>query len=850
MRRERLRSAATVVGVAMGIAVVVAIHLANESSVSGFEAALNAVSGRTTLEVLSPGVGVSEERLAELDWLREYGRVSPVIDGDAVIRPADGDPSTAELVRVLGVDILRDRPFRDYRLLDERSERVVTTQEFLALLTDPQAIVMTRAYADRHGLEVGSRVEMVLGGQVIPLIVRGLLGNEGPARVPDGDFALMDIAAAQLALGRLGILDRIDIQLYDDQNTADSEAAIGERLPPGLFVQRPERRGEQVDTMLRAFHFNLTALSYIALLVGLFLVYNTITVSVITRRAEIGMLRTVGAPRSMMIRLFVGEAVILALVGCAVGAPLGWLMAQGAVGLTASTVSLFWVATAATVPSLGLTDWLLAFGVGVPLAVVAALVPALEAARVTPMTAVRSEPDVSVGNPLPPRYLGGAFALFVVAGVCAVQPAVSGLPVFGLLAALALVFGAALLVPVVLSGLWRLRSPVDRWLGVEGMLARANLGSAIRRLSISVAALVISFAMMVAIAIMIGSFRETVVYWVGQTLQADLFVTAGRQSPVGERDGVSADVERAIVSHPAVVATDGFRSVDVPYDDSLIIVGSGRFDVLLEYDTLLFKTPADGQGAVASAIGEAAVVVSESFALKYAVQTGDMVELPTPGGPQTFRVAAVFFDYSNDRGLVVMDEPLFDTHYDDRNPTGLRVYLREDADPAQVRDELLASVGASTPVFIATNTLLRRLTLEVFDSTFAITDALEAIAILVSMFGVAATLLTLALERRREIVMLRLVGAERRHLRRMIMIEAGWLGLVSLGVGLVVGLVLSLILIFVINVQSFGWTIQFRVPWVFLLQSSLLILAATVLAGLYPARLAVRYDMSHLSGEG
>ena len=849
LRREPVRCVATVVSIALGIAVVVAIQLANASSVRGFEAALDAVSGRTSLEIISPGRGVDEGRLADLGWLRGHGLVSPVIDGNVLMRPAGAGARDAEVVRLLGVDILRDQPFREYHLLDGFRRRPITTQAFLSLLTDPQAVVVTRVFADRHGLDLESEVLLTAADRVVPLIVKGVLGDDGPARVLDGNFALMDIAAAQVALDRIGRIDRVDVRLREGADVDLTERVIAERLPAGLMVQRPERRGRQVETMLAAFHFNLTALSYIALLVGLFLVYNTVSVSVITRRAEIGMLRTVGASRRSILGLFLGEAAVLAVAGCALGAPLGWVLAQGAVRLTSSTVSTFWVASAATVPPLELGFVVLAFAVGLPLALVAASVPAMEAARLTPIAAVRNESDLRTRERLPRRYLVAPLLLFGLAGGLVTRGPVNGLPVFGLMAALAVVFGAALLVPALLYGLQSTGGSWTKWLRVEGELARANLGGAIRRLSISVAALAVSLAMMVAIAIMIGSFRETVIYWVGQTLQADLFVSAARQTPMGERVGMSPEVEATLAAHPAIVAVDGFYGVDVPYGESLVIVGSGRFAVLLAHGNLLFKAPADGRGAMAAAIGEDAALVSESFSLKYGVDVGDMVDLPTPQGPAPVRVAAVYYDYSNDRGLIVVDHATFTRHFGEHQPAGLTLYLSDGADPTTVREELIARLGPERPVFINTNASLRREVLRVFDSTFAITYALEAIAIFVSMLGVAATLLTLALERRQEIAMLRLVGAERTHLRRMIMVEAGLLGVVSLGTGLVVGLLLSLVLIYVINVQSFGWTIQFHLPVVFLAQTSLLILVATALSGLYPARLAARFTMANLSAD-
>ncbi len=845
LRQQPLRSAATIASLAVGVAVVVAIQLANASSVRGFSTALDALAGRTSLELTTPG-GLDETRLTDLGWLREYGLVSPVIDADVLLEVAgDGEAPALEAVRLLGVDILRDRPFRDYPLVDGDTPRLVTTQGFLDLLTDPRSVILTRRFTDRHGLRVGDEVGLVVGERSVSLRVTGILGDEGPASVLDGSLVLMDIAAAQWAVGRLGRLDRVDVRLADGIDVAEAERDIASRAPAGITVRRPSSRGAEVERMLRAFQFNLTALSLIALLVGLFLVYNTVSVSVITRRGEIGMLRTLGVTRRAVVGLFLGEAGALALLGCALGAPLGWLLAHGAVRLTSSTVSQFWIVSSATVPPLEPRMVGLAFAVGLPLALVAAAAPALEAARLTPLAAVRGDDDLDARTRLPWRSVAGPLVLFAAGAWLAVQGPVGGLPVFGMLAALAVVLGAGMAMPAVLFGFRRSCGAVmARWLRVEGRLAHANLGSAIPRLSISVAALAVSLAMMAAIAIMVGSFRETVVYWIGQTLQADLFVSTARGSPAAESGGISAATEAVIAGHPEVEAIDGFQGMDVSYGGSTITVGAGRFATRLERGALQFKDPADGTAAMASAIGRDRVVVSEAFSLKYDAGAGDEIRLPTPFGPTPFEVAAVYFDYSSDRGLVVMDAGTFERHFGPARPSGLTVYLAPGADPETVRDELRAVLGPGRRLFITTNAALRATVLRIFDATFAITYALEVIAIGVSLFGMAATLLTLVLERRREIAMLRLVGADRRQLRRLIVVEAGVLGAVTQAVGLVVGLALSLILIYVINVQSFGWTIQFHLPLGFLTQATVAIVAAAALAGLYPARLAARFELA------
>ena len=759
--------------------------------------------------------------------------------------------------------MLRDRPFREYQLLRfSREGRPPRPQELLDVLLDSSSIVLTERFARRQGIDVGAPVRLVVGDAVHEMVVRGLLLDEGPARVVDGRLALLDIAAAQWRFDGLGWVDRVEIQLFDASAVDAAERAIAARLPDGLRVQRPAQRGRQVERMLAAFHFNLSALSWIALVVGLFLVYNTVAVSVISRRTEIGVLRALGATRRLVLGLFLGEAAVLAIVAAGLGAPAGWGLARAAVALTSTTVNTLYVTSQAVVPPLGAADLALAGAVAIPLALVAAAMPAAEAAGITPLDAVRPSDGGTGGGRFPRRAALAATALFGAGGWLSTLDAVGGLPVFGLGAALAVVFGAAALVPVLLAWLRRRGRPLlaGRF-GIEGLLAHANLSAAVSRLAVSVAALVVSLAMLAAIAIMVGSFRETVAYWVGQTLQADLFVAVADGGRVGASAGISAAAERRIASHPAVVAVDGFRSVDLPYgpDRDLIILGAGRFDVLLQHGALLFKAPADGPAAMREAMGAGAVkppadgpaatgeaaaadavVVSESFAIKHGAAVGDRIELDTPRGPRPFRVAAVYYDYSSDRGLVVMDETTFAAHYGPRRPGGLTLYLAPGADPETVRDELLAAAGADHRLFIRTNRTLRAEVLRIFDATFAITYALQAIAIVVAILGVAATLLTLVLERRRELAMLRLVGAGRPLIRRMVVIEAAMIGLLSQGVGLAVGVALSLILIYVINVQSFGWTIQFHLPVGFLAQSTVLIAVTTALAGLYPARVASR----------
>jgi putative ABC transport system permease protein len=865
---EKMRTATTVIGVALGIAVVIAIQLTNASSVRGFERALETVSGRTAVEIVGAGTGVDESRLPELGWLREFGAISPVIEGSAALVAGDvralNSRRQLEAVKVLGIDILRDQPFREYQLLqlqesqdpgpatsatataDGQETGDYTTQQFLEILTNERAVIITEKLAQRRGYPIGGELRLMIGDRILPFVVRGYLRDDGPARVLDGNFILMDIAAAQLAFDRLGRVDRLDVLLAGSGDFDRALAEISARLPPGLTAQRPARRSQQVETMLAAFHANLTALSWIALIVGLFLVYNTVTISVVARRQEIGTLRALGVTRGRVLALFLGEAAALAVAGIALGLGLARLLADAAVSLTSRTVNTLYIAAVAAPPDMNLGHVWMAVAIGLPLSLIAAAVPALEASRVPPTAAMRGHDTLEMRTRLRPTALMLPIVFLAMAYGLAQLPPIGRRPAFAYAAAFALVIGAALLVPAIMFGLARIsRAILRRRLGVEGLLAHANLTSAIPRLSISVAALAVSLSMMVAIAVMIGSFRDTVIYWVGQTLRADLFIGPGIRPTVGSEQTISAEVIAALASHPDVVATDRFRNVDMIYDGNLAVLGAGTYDVVLQQGSLLFKSPADARERLRAAIGRDEVIVSEPFSIRYGKRDGDVIEIPTPQGSKPFRIAAVYYDYASDRGVVIMDRGTFTRYFGELSPSGVAAYLRPGADPERVRGEMLDRLDEGHRAFIYSNRTLRAEILNVFDSTFAITYALELIAIVVAMLGVAGTLLTLVLERRRELSLLRLTGADRRQVRRMVIIEAALIGGVSQGIGLAVGFALSMVLIYVINVQSFGWTIQFHLPAAFLIQASIAVVMATSIAGIYPARRAAQLVLSH-----
>ena len=853
--REKMRSLVVVLGVALGVAVMVAIRLANQSVTDSFRGAVDAVGGNASLRVRGAAGRLNELLLTELDWLRDFGQISPVIEayamfGDSESRQLAGDRfPRGELLHVLGVDVLLDFPLRDYQLLKVGGEASTQpARDALRLLDDPRGVILTEKFLRRHQLRVGDQVPLTFDSEQRDFTIRGVLLNRGPARTLDGNFALMDIAAAQVATGRLGLLDYLDVMLPDGESADAAGAAIQRRLPDELVAERPDAASGRADTMIAAFQFNLTALSAVALIVGMFLIYNTVAISVAARREEIGMLQAVGAGRRVVLWLFLVEALLLAGVGLALGLPLGRLLAPGAVSATAQTVETFYIAAIAesSASSLRISiGSILAVGLlVVPLAIVAALVPAREAASVPPVEAMRGQ-GVRLGWSRVLRLAGIGLLCLGAGWGLTFGPPLGGQPMLGFLAEMMIMIGGALFTPLLLGFLcWSTREVCRRFHLQQTVfrLAASNLQAALSRVSVSVAALGISLAMMIAVAIMVGSFRETVVVWLDAALSADLSLKPVMQTSSVSEARLSANACRTVRDDPMSRIRCGSASRQIPYGVRNIRLAVTDIDKMVDYGRLIFKD----RLRLPRHAGQPSAVVSESFSILFDSGCGDSFTLPTPQGPMTFQVAGVYYDYASNQGTVTLDRADFETFFGENDPQltpqHLSAYLRPNADPETVRKRIVDKLGRDEQVYCVTSAEVRTEALKIFESTFTITYALECIAIVVAGLGVASTLITLIYQRQRDMGLLSLIGATYRQVRRVIVWEAMMLAAASQLLGILVGLLLALVLIYVINVQSFGWTIQFHLPWQFMVQSTILVVVASALFGLYPAIRAAGVD--------
>lgn len=830
-RRHPLRVVLPVLGVAIGVAAIAAIYHANRSVSESFREAAASVSGRSDLVVT--GVrGVPIGALASLVFIWERGSFAPAVTGSAV-----ADDGTGDVLEILGVDPGGDAAVREMRLVGSGAE------PRLRLLA-PDSVFVPVPLAARHGWTIGATVPLIAGGERRRVRLSGLLELTGVARAAGGDLIVTDLFTAQRLLGKNGFVDRVDVVLDPGVSRETTRREILARLPPGVSIEPPGRSAVTADRMVRAFRFNLNALGSLTLLVGVFLVANAVSVSVVRRRPEIASLRAIGASRATVFGVFLLEALGIGVAGTLLGEAGGVFLARSALAAVSSTVSNVYLPTAKIFATGYAQSAALAGAVGILAAVGAALLPASEATRVAPSPALRTGSVERVRR----RRLGaqtrGALVALLGAAAASRVGAVRGFPFFGFAAVALVVAALGLAAPALVEKSSRIaQRPLARAFRAPGRLAAGFFGGALARNALAVAALAMALGMTLAMIVTVASIRETVRVWVESTLRADLWIKASAGKSRGIVGDLPSDVISFLSAQPGVSAVDPFRArAATDAEGRPFTIASGDFRIVARIGGLPLLDGQDPGAAARSARERGEALVSEPYARRFGAVRGGTVRLDTPRGPRTFGVAGVYRDYSNDRGTVTLDRDLYLSLFDDSRVTSVAVKAAPGVDLSELRRQIGKAAAGRYALSISTHRELRRSVLAIFDQTFAVTRALEAIAIAVAILGIANALVASAVERRRSFGLLRAVGASRVQIVRAVLLEAGLTGVVAAGAALAAGAAFAYLLLDVINPQSFGWTVATRVPAGPLAGATGLVLAASVTAGAWPGWLAAAVD--------
>ena len=817
MIADPVRALLTVAAVALGVAVIVAVDLASEASMGSFRSSLESLEGSASYEITQVG-GIAETVYGDLVRLAEPLDFSPRIESFALL------PETGEQVALFGVDLVGDTML---------AEQGAMPRPGFSELIDVSSVWVTESL----GVSPGDTLELIVGDRRLELEVQGLLDA---TLAVAGRFVVMDVALAQRVLGRMGRLDRIYV--YTRGVERDWSAVIAPLVPAAASILPAGTGTEDSRRMLGAFRWNLRMMSYATILVGAFLIYNTISAYIVRRRQQIGVVRAVGASRTMVRAAFVFEGAVFGILGVAAGLALGRLLAIGAVDAVGQTVSSLYVSS--TPGDVAFRPWTIAIGAiaGIGVSVLSAWWPAREAAGVTPTEAMAGAAlDYNVRT-TSHRSTAAAVVLALLAVVFCLMPPLGRIPVGGYLALVCLVGATAMVSPRVST---LVLGVAGRWLvapfGVIGAIAARGLAASLNRTSVIVTAMAVATALIVGMAMMVGSFRETVVTWVEHRLQADFYVSPAGGGGRGSSSTMGVEAAARLEAIPGVVDVGRYRTYPIRYRDTPSTLGLADVALYDRHSGVRFlEGPAPDAIWPTLAAGES-VIVSELFSYRHDVHTNDTIALPLGAHVVEFQVAGVFYDYSGERGFVIGDRGALLRYLPDPRVSSVAVYLQPDAEFEESREAVVRALAGLELVVTPSRTLRER-SIEIFDRTFAITYALEVIAVFVAILGMAEALLNLVFDRRVELAQLRMHGASMGQIRRLVLVQAGLLGLVACLLGLVLGAAWSQVNLLVIHKQSFGWSVQFHWPGAYLASALGLIFAASVVSGLYPARVGARLN--------
>ncbi|MHB8068210.1 MAG: ABC transporter permease [Desulfobaccales bacterium] len=856
-----------ILGIALGTAVYLSISLAAASSLKSFQAGVAAVAGKAQYRLQSPGAPLNESLFAKMRLLPDVKATAPVVE--SVLEFSGPHPGP---VLLLGIDPFSERPFRNY---DFKTGTALDQEAWLRFLTVPGAVLVSEPLAARRGLKKGDSLPVLVGPARRSLEIVGIFRAPGGLYPLEGSMLLMDLAGAQELLDRVGQLDYIDL-IFSGEETA-AATLLAWHLPPGVDLVPSGSQGRQMEGMVASYRLNLTVLSAIALFVGMFLIYQSVTLSVVRRRREIGLLRTLGMGRGQVLFLFLAEGLASGAVGGLLGLFLGVALAQSALALMTHNLSSLYAPVQAEV--FVRTPLLLqAWGLAVAATLAAAWFPAREAAR-TRVRAVWYREELE-------ERLQSRTGAFLIAGLLALALAgffvlvrfrpIPSLPCFA--AAFLILLAFALFTPFAARCLGERTQPLfRRVLGPPGDLGCRYLSGSLSRSAVSIAALACALGMLIAVAVMIGSFRQTVNQWVTRSISGDIFFGPAVFSTSAYDHYLPSEILPELQKDPEIQDIYLYRCVRLPFRDRFILAIGGSFDVLARHGGLWFRqgngeeimqevggagqgpgesgsqtstgSPGFPNGKQKTENGKLSVVISEPLAETFGYKEGDILELATPAGLQKLRIAGVFYDYRTDGPSVWMDIRQFRRFWQDTHLNAVRLYLQDKKKIPEVQARLQKEYGSRYRLLSVSHQELRQGILRIFDETFALTYALEGVAVVVAVFGIITTFLVLIMERERELALLQALGASQRQILIMVLTESGLASFLSFLLGALCGSLLSLLLIYVINKQAFGWTIQlYWTPGIYW-QTLVLVLALGLISGAYPAWRAVQRHLAAILKE-
>jgi putative ABC transport system permease protein len=823
-RRHPWQFGLTLLGIALGVSVVTAVELASQSARRAFELSSEAVFGRTSHQIVGGTVGIPEQVYVKLRMNLGHVPAAPIIEA-----PMRGDDTNKVSLTLFGVDPLTEPDFRAYLSTSADGQAQAT------LLLQPMAAALSKSTAARLRLKPGDALALMVNGRRVELPIALLLSPASELQKQGlENVVLTDLSTAQEVLGNAGYLTRIDLRVPQGDRGLSDLNQLRELIPAGARLIDTASRTRASGQMTRAFELNLLMLGLLALVVGMFLIFNAMSFSVIQRRPLIGRLRVLGATRREVLFLVLGEAMVFGLAGTVAGLLAGTLLAQELLVLVTRTINDLYFSLEVSKLSLSPAILIKSLLLGVLGALVAAVLPAIEAASAPPRLALqRHELERRGRKLLPAVSVSGGLCLVVALIAMALPGGSLGLAFAALFF---MMFGFALLAPGAMVVTLKLSRPVAAAAGGDlASLALRGVGKHMSRTGVAVAALMVAVATTAGVAVMVDSFRHSVIDWLGLTLRADMYISVPGS---GNLRSMAPETIRRVRETQGVAEVSLGRRIFL--ESELGEVEALAIEMAEKSYAGFGIVSEDPERAWAAFEDENAVLVSEPVAWRSGIGAGSTIALLTEQGSVRFKVGGVFRDYSTDRGIVLMSRATFIRYWKDDGITTIGVYASPGIDLSALRQRLDVAAGGDQALLINDAASIRKLSLKVFDRTFTITNVLRLLSVIIAFVGILSALMAIQLELGREFAVLRALGLTRAQLFGIAEAQTGVLGLVAGLMALPLGVLLALMLVKIINRRSFGWGMSFEVDPALLANALVLSLGAALVAGLYPAyRIAI-----------
>ncbi len=841
IQRRPLRTLLSMLGIMIGVSGILALGITNEASIRAIENIFEQSSGKTDLIIIpaSGSTTLAENVLTKADRLASVDRVLPTIMAQTSLAGQVGG-GTLDLsffgmdsggLLLYGIDPISDLEVRDYE---------ITQGRFLSGESSDYELVLVEDYAEEEKIEVEEYIEILTPNGLEKLQVVGLMAREGPGNTNNGVFGVIPIVTAQQMFNRRGEFDQLDILLTESsKNQIEvSRVELETRLGDEVSVTYPAGQGQRMQQMLSNYQIGLNFLSGIALFVGAFLIYNAFAMTVVERTREFGMLRTVGMTRKQIIFQVIMEALTQGIIGSALGAVAGILGARGLTGLMEPLLGAD-LSSGMTVP---INVLILSIGVGIFVTLISALIPSIQAGRVSPIAALKVRGKSQEGWM---THSGWKFGLgmLIISTVILIWNPFSFDPQFilGSMTVFLMFGGVTLIIPATIHIWEKITRPLTGLVyGKSGLIGSRNAGRAKIRTTLTLVALLIGVAMVLIVRIMTGAFANDLIEWIGAYLGGDIYVHSNvslRADIADQLNGVSG-VSAATPIH--------YQEIDIRThsgDDETITFMAVDPSTYSRVTNFVFADSDNDEFTLLTELNSGgSIFISSVMAEKYNLGRGDELLIKTRGGFVPFNISAVVVDFYN-QGLVVTGNRQDLRRYFRSNQVSTILIKAEDENEiSELMTRIDQNYGKRYSLSLESNQVIREDIFTLLDQAFMMFDVMGVLAVIIASLGIINTLTMNIMERTQEIGMLRAIGMTRSQVVMMVLSEAGLIGLIGGLIGVVFGVLLSRIFLTGMTAMS-GYKLDFIVPIGGVLMGLVIALGISQLAAFQPARKAAKTNV-------